>query len=175
MTVKTDQPQPEQKFAIAVAVLVLSIGLLKKHYLITSGATWFYRVTEIMPAVLRYCVFLGVYGILAALVTIASLFITVISTLAPLLLQVIGALLFLAGAITLALQHKKLTLWTYDAVTDDLKLLGFSDHFAVDTGRTCKRCIADEALLFALVPLSLGLAACAFLRRRSLRQSATDW
>ncbi|ROW16638.1 hypothetical protein VPNG_01727 [Cytospora leucostoma] len=163
------------QFAMAIAVLVLSISLLKNKGFITWSATWYYRRTTILLAILRYCVFLGVYGILAALITIASLFVSVISTLIPLLLQVTGALLFLAGGIVLALQHKKFTVWSYDAVTYTLKLVGYSDRFAENTGKVCKKCIADEVLLFALVPLSLGLAACAFLRRRSLRQSATDW
>jgi hypothetical protein len=120
---------------------------------------------------LRYCIFLGIYGIISAIINIVSLFVTAVSALVPLLMNIMGAMLFLAGGVAWAVNFRKI-IFSCSEVIEALEFSGFSRSFAESTATSCRRCAVDEALVFTLFALSLSLAVCSLLHRRSLVQSA---
>ncbi|ROW09683.1 hypothetical protein VMCG_02474 [Cytospora schulzeri] len=157
---------------IAIAVLGLSISIARKPTYDTVSRLsyarwkpWYFNTT------LRYFIFLGVYGIISAIVNIISMFFTAVSSLITLVMNIMGAMLFLAGGIVWAVSTKRWRLSCTD-VTLALESSGFSGPFAEKTGTSCRRCIVDGALVYALFALSVGLAVCSFLHHRNLTHSA---
>lgn len=141
---ETDTPTPEQ-LLLAIAVLVLAATVLKGSNSRPAIQLPLHRESVTWVASLRYSIFLGGYGIISALVTIASLFVSAVLNIIPLIMNIVGAVLFLVGGIV----------W----------VTNFKD------GSACKRCSAIEVLLFIMFPIAALLAACSFIHRRTLRQS----
>lgn len=114
----------------------------------------------------RYCTFLGTYGIAIAAVGTASLFVDRIPTVAPLVGDSIGALLYLAGGIAWVINLAKLP----DSCSDWKKAqpnAWFVDAFV----SACRRCEADHGLVWALFAFTAALAICDLFRRRDQAQS----
>lgn len=119
---------------------------------------------------LRYCIFLGAYGIFSSIFTITSLFIASIPTIVPLLINIIGAGLFLGGGITWVVNLSRLSAScsTVQQSLDGVGLKSLAKHI----GNSCRISVVNEGLLFTLCGLSVIIAVCCFLHRRNLKQSA---
>lgn len=113
---------------------------------------------------IRYCIFLGTYGILIASVGTASLFVDKIPMIVPLVGDSIGALFYLSGGIAWIASLNNVScrkrIWRY-----------VSEWYTDFATSACKRCEADHGLAWALFAFTASLAICDFLRRRDQVQS----
>lgn len=166
---ETDTPTPEQ-LLLAIAVLVLAATVLKGSNNRPAIQLPHHRESVTWLASLRYSIFLGMYGILSALVTIASLFVSAVLNIIPLIMNIIGAVLFLIGGILWVINFKDPG-FSCNQTTTLLEKFGAGHSFAHRGSSACKRCSVIEVLLFIMFPIAALLAACSFIHRRTLRQS----
>lgn len=126
---------------------------------------------------LHYSFFLGAYGILLAILNIVSMlvssFASAISTLLLLLMNSIGAALFLAGGVAWAVVFKNMSLSCSQMAGG--RDVNFSHRFIMSIYHACIRCNAIEILLFCLFPLSLALVFCFYVLRRGITQSRKEY
>lgn len=157
---------------LAIAVLGLSASLVNERYCSPKENSCILAQTTLWPpngkyGTTRYCTFLGIYGILAATVGTASLFLDMIPTIVPLVGDSIGAMFYLAGGIAWVVDLGKLRM-----SCSEFEEWYSGEFFADSVESTCKRCEADNGLVWALFAFTAGLAICDFLRRRDLVQSS---
>lgn len=155
---------------IAIAVLGLSASLVNEK--ICNSDVCVYALKEIWGPrdvfrTVRYSTFLGIYGILTGAVGTISLFVDSIPTIAPLVGDSIGALLYLAGGIAWMVDIENLP-----RSCSKFKELGLPSWYAKALTGTCRRCEADHGLVWALFAFTAGLYICDYVRRRQLVQSA---
>lgn len=161
---------------LAIAILGLSASILAEKFChednVHCESTLYYlRLYGLEAGPLRYSIFLGIYGILVAIIGTASLFVDMIPPIVPLVGDSIGAVFFLAGGIAWVVNLSKLK-----ASCSDFK--GYSDFWWPNpwwAGRaesSCRRCEADHGLIWAIFAFTAALALCDFLRRRDRVQSS---
>lgn len=115
---------------------------------------------------IRYCIFLGIYGIMIAALGIASLYVDKIPTEVPLVVDSIGALFYLAGGIAWAVR------FTGQNIPCSVVPAWATDSYIKAWLSACKRCEADAGLAWSLFVFTALLAICGFLRRRDQVQSS---
>lgn len=155
---------------IAIAVLGLSASLVNEKIVDSEKNLYIYALTGIWGyrdvfRTTRYSTFLGIYGILTCAVGTISLFVDSIPTIAPLVGDGIGALLFLAGGIA----------WMVDIENLPMSCGKYKEKdwwYAESLPGPCRRCEADHGLVWALFAFTAGLVICGYVRRRELVQSA---
>lgn len=157
---------------IAIAVLGLSASLVNEQICNSEKTLCQWALKGIWGhrdvfRTTRYSTFLGIYGILTGAVGTISLFVDSIPTIAPLLGDGIGALLFLAGGIAWMVDIENLPM-----SCGKYKKLGSDYWYAKPLASTCRRCEADHGLVWALFAFTAGLYICDYVRRRQLVQSA---
>lgn len=155
---------------IAIAVLGLSASLVNER--ICDSDVCVYALDGVWPGrdvfrTTRYSTFLGIYGIITGAVGTISLFVDSIPTIAPLVGDSIGALLYLAGGIAWVVDLENLPV-----SCNEYKEWYSQNWLAESLGGTCRRCEADNGLVWALFAFTAGLVICGYVRRRELVQSA---
>lgn len=161
---------------LAIAILGLSASILAEKLCDPDngycGSTMDYlQMYGLQAEPLRYSIFLGIYGILIAIIGTASLFMDMIPLIVPLVGDSIGAMFYLAGGIAWVVNLSNLK-----ASCSDFK--DYSDYWWADSWwadgaeSSCRRCEADHGLTWAIFAFTAALALCDFLRRRDRVQSS---
>lgn len=159
---------------LAIAVLGLSASLVAEEYCeagwkVTTCISVLNRVWASDRALrtARYCVFLGLYGIVIAAVGLASLFVERIPSMISLVGDSLGVLFYLAGGIAWVVNLAALPV-SCGYLKEFYSGLWFADSLK----SACMRCEADHGLMWALFAVTACLAICDFVRRRDLVQSS---
>lgn len=157
---------------IALAVVGLSASLVNEKFCNSEENVCVLALTGLWNyergfRTTRYSTFLGIYGILTSAVGLISLFVGSIPTIAPLVGDSIGTMLFLAGGIAWVVDLEKLPV-----SCNEYKEWKSQAWYAESLGGTCRRCEADNGLVWALFAFTAGLVICGYVRRRELVQSS---